>query len=327
MNKKFRSFLLICAACCVIFSGCAIGDTTIRFGGGPGVFNVFRIGQMGCPKSEALVYLANAKNLYGVVGDVSLWSGDYPTDALFDGVKNNVLGHLTRVYTLDIYAEENEIELTDIERTRVSDAADEYFESLSETEKDYLGVSRDDINDMYVRYATAMKVYVDLMNQVDEEVSEDEARIMDAYVLFTSDEAVAKKVKKGLKDGKDFMALLSEYGEGDRSLLSFGRGTYSESVEEKIFALDDEEVSGQIEGPDGYYFVMCMDKYDDELSEANKSAIVAKRKEEVIENIIKAQYEEYDSQIDTEFWNELKVQDEGITTDSFFSVLESHLKF
>ena len=58
-----------------------------------------------------------------------------------------------------------------------------------------------------------------------------------------------------------------------------------------------------------------------------KASIVAKRKEEVIENIIKKQYEEYDSLIDREFWDGLKVTDEGITTVSFFSVLESHLKF
>ena len=327
MKKKLCLFFAMCMTAAMVMGGCSIGDTTVRFGSGPGVFNVFRIGDMGCPKSEALVYLANAKNLYGVVGDISLWTGEYPTSALEDGIKDNVLGHLARVYTLNIYAEENDITLTDIECSRVEDAADEYFESLTETEKDTLGVSRADIVDMYTRYGTAMKVYADLMNQVDEEVSEDEARIMDAYVLFTRDESVAKKVKKQLSAGADFINLLGTYGEGDHSLLSFGRGTYEEAVEEKMFALDDEEISKQITGSDGYYFVMCVDKYDEELSEENKAQILTKRKEEVIENIIKDQYDRYDSLIDSDFWRELRVDDEGIETDSFFSVLESHLKF
>ena len=328
MKKRSVFFLSICVAASVIFSGCSIGGTTIRLGGGPGVFNVFRIGSMACPRSEALIYLANAKNLYGMVGDMSLWTGEYPTSALEDGIKNNVLSHLARVYTLDIYAEENEMELSEIEKSRVSDAADEYFESLTESEKKYFGVTRNDIYDMYLRYGTAMKVYAALMNQVDEEVSEDEARIMDAYVLFTTDSTDAKKVKKALAAGKDFMNLLGTYGEGDHSLLSFGRGTYDAAVEERIFALDDGEVSDMIEGSDGYYFVMCEDKYDEELSEENKVSIVSKRKEEVIENIIKNQYDEYDSLIDEEMWSELRVDDgEDIETDSFFSVLESHLKF
>ena len=327
MKKKLSLFFAICLAASLLFCGCDLGDTAVRFGGGPGVFNVFRIGTMACPKSEALVYLANAKNLYGVVNDESLWTGDYPTDALEDGVKKNVLNHLARVYTLNIYALENEITLTDIELSRVSDAADEYYETLSETEKEYFSASRSDINDMYVRYATAMKVYSDLMNQVDEEVSEDEARIMDAYVLYTTDRSAAKKIKKALDDGKDFMNLLGTYSEGDKGLLQIGRGTYESSVEEKIFSLDDEEVSDMIEGSDGFYFVLCVDKYDDELSEANKASIVAKRKEELIQNIIKKQYDEYDSLIDQEFWDGLKVTDEGIKTVNFFSVLESHLKF
>ena len=327
MKKKRAIFLVICLMSALLISGCTVGDTTVRLGGGPGAFNVFRIGSHACPKSEALVYLGNARNLYGVVGDVSLWTGEYPTEALEDGIKDNVLVHLARVYTLNIYAEDHDITLTDIELSRVSDAADEYFESLNETEKSYFGVSRSDIYDMYVRYGTAMKVYADLMNQVDEEVSEDEARIMDAYVLFTSDEAVAKKVKKQLAAGADFMNLLGTYGEGDHSLLSFGRGTYEEAVEAKMFSLDDEEVSKMITGSNGYYFVMCVDKYDEKLSEANKAEVVTKRKEEVIENIIKEQYDEYDSLIDSDFWKELKIDEDGIETDSFFSVLESHLSF
>ena len=327
MKKRFFSFLSVCVTAAVLLSGCSVGDTTVRLGGGPGVFNVFRIGSYACPKSEALVYLANAKNLYGVVGDVSLWTGEYPTTALEDGIKDNVLGHLARVYTLDIYADENDVSLTDIELGRVSDAADEYYESLTEKEKEYFGVSRSDINDMYVRYGTAMKVYAGLMNQVDEEVSEDEARIMDAYVLFTPDESKAKKVKKALAGGMDFMNLLGTYGEGDHSLLSFGRGTYETEVEEKMFSLDNDEVSGMIQGSNGYYFVMCVDKYNEELSEENKASIVTKRKEEVIENIIARQYDEYDSFIDSDYWKELKIEEEGIETDSFFSVLEAHLKF
>ena len=327
MNKKLAVFFSLCAATAVLATGCTIGDTTIRFGGGPGFSNVFRIGNHECPKSEALIYLANAKNLYGVVGDVSLWTGEYPTDALEDGIRNNVLNHLARVYTLDIYAEEKEIELTDIEANRVSEAADEYYESLSENEKKVFGVSRSDINDMYLRYGTAMKVYEDLMNQVDEEVSEDEARIMDAYVLFTSDESKAKKVKKALGGGGDFMNLLGTYGEGDHSLLSFGRGTYESAIEDEIFALDDDEISGMIRGSDGYYFVMCVDKYDEAMSEANKAFIVTKRKEEVIENIILSQYDKYDSLIDEEQWEKLDVDTDAVETDSFFSVLESHLRF
>ncbi len=326
-KRKLTLFILTCAVASSVLFGCSIGDTTVRMGGGPGVFNVFRIGKQSCPRSEALVYLANAKNLYGVVDGTSLWTGEYSTAALSDGIKKNVLNHLARVYTLDIYAEENDITLTDIEMDRVSDAADEYFESLSEKEKEYLGVSRSDIAEMYARYGTAMKVYADLMNQVDEEVSEDEARIMDAYVLYTTDEAEAKKVRKALANGNDFMNLLGSYGEGDRSLLSFGRGTYEEAVESRMFSLDDGEISGMITGSDGFYFVKCEDKYDEELSEANKSSILKKRKEEVIENIIKQQYEEYDSLIDKELWDGLSVEDEGIETDSFFSVLESHLKF
>ncbi len=41
---------------------------------------------------------------------------------------------------------------------------------------------------MYEHYALAEKVYKQLMSGVDENVSEDEARIMEANVIYVTDE-------------------------------------------------------------------------------------------------------------------------------------------
>ena len=164
------------------------------------------------------------------------------------------------------------------------------------------------------------------MNQVDEEVSEDEARIMDAYVLFTTDEAKAQTVASSLKNGGSFETLLGTYGEGDKTLQSIGRGEYAQEVEDVIFQLDDEEVSDCITTDEGYYFVKCMDKYNEELSETNKSNVISKRKEQVISDMISQQNEAYYSQMNTSLWEKFDT-DNSITTSNFFSVLENYITY
>lgn len=308
------------------FSGCTIGDRQIYFSGGTGFSNVFRIGDMKCSKEEARVYLATYKNLYGTVGDTALWEGDFKTDTILDSIKSGVISHLTRVYSLNIYAKEKEITLTENEKLLVEQAAEDYYSQLDKSDRKKLGVNQSDIEKMYLKYALAEKVYFQLMNQVDEEVSEDEARIMDAYVLFTTDEAKAQTVATSLKNGGSFETLLGTYGEGDKTLQSIGRGEYAQEVEDVIFQLDDEEVSDCITTDEGYYFVKCMDKYNEELSETNKSNVISKRKEQVISDMISQQNEAYYSQMNTSLWEKFDT-DNSITTSNFFSVLENYITY
>ena len=327
-SQKKLAYLICAVLCAITFSGCTVGETQIFFSAGPGFHNVFRIGNLKCSEKEAKVYLANTKNLYGVVGDALLWQDGFKTDMLEASLRDGVLYHLTRVYALNIYAKEQEITLTEREEESVKKAAEEYFDSLSKTERSLLDVNESDIEEMYMRYALAKKVYVLLMEQVDEEVSEDEARIIDAYVLKVNDEAMAKKVGDLLAQGTSFSNVLISYGQGDKSLQSFGRGTFPDEMEDVIFQLDNEQVSDCIHTGEGYYYVLCMNKYNEELSEANKKSVVDKRKEQTIANIISEQNQTYYSQINEELWSSISLSDfDEISSDSFFSVLDENVGF
>lgn len=324
--KKTIGLILSLAFILLSFSGCTLGDHQVYFNGGTGLFGVFRIGDMKCSKEEAGLYLATYKNLYGTVGDTLLWEGDFETDAISDSIKSGVMTHLTRVYSLNIYAKENDITLTENEKALVKKATADFYSGLEKYDRKKLGLKESDIEKMYLRYALAEKVYFEMMNQVDEEVSEDEARIMDAYVLFTTSEEDAQKISSSLKSGGSFETLLGTYGEGDKTLQSIGRGDYEEEVEEVIFQLDDEEVSECIATDSGYYFVKCMDKYNEELSETNKTNVIEKRKEQVISDMISQQNEAYYSEINTSLWENFDV-DSNIKTSNFFTVLEQYITY
>ena len=77
---------------------------------------------------------------------------------------------------------------------------------------------------------------------------------------------------------------------------------------------------------DGYYFVKCMDKYNEELSEINKSNVIEKRKEQVISDMISEQNVSYYSELNTSLWDKFDT-DNSIKTKNFFTVLESYITF
>ena len=327
LQKKLTAFLCMLVVA-LSLCGCTVNDHIVYFSGGAGFGNVFRIGDLKCPVKEAKVYLANYKNLFGTIGSVSLWDGQFDTTAMESSLKDSVISHLSNVYAFDLYARDQKISLTKKELTAIDEAAKEYYESLTKEELRYLRVSQKDIRTMYEHYALAEKVYFTLMDTVDDEVSEDEARVMDAYVLYVTDAELATKIEQSIQLGNDFETLVNTYSEGDKTVVSFGRHTYSDAIESVVFQLNNGQISPKLTDENGYYFFQCVNKYNAELSEENKSNVIANRKAELVQSIITSQNQQYYSDLNTKLWDKttMNVSDE-IVTDSFFEVLDRHISY
>lgn len=322
---KVRKYAVVLISVLCLLSGCTVGDKEVVFSF-TGPFTVFSIGPLSCKKTEAKVYLVNYNNIYGQLGKTDLWEGRFDTQKVEKGIKGAVIDHLSKIYSLNLYAREKDISLDEEEKTLTVQAAKEYYNSLTDMEKRETGAHLRDIRKMYEHYVLAEKVYHKLMNSVDEEVSEDEARIMDAYVLFVRDAKLARKMAVQIKNGATFERLVSSYSQGEKGIVSFGRGDYPQKVEDEAFALKDTEISKMIKTQEGYYFVQCVNKYNEELSEANKKRIIEGRKEAVIKKIREQQTKKYDSQINTKMWNRMTiVPGKELKTDSFFVTIDSYL--
>lgn len=311
----------------ISLSGCTVNDKTVYFGAPSGRSTIFKIGDMKCSKKEASVYLLNEKNIYGSVDGVNLWSEDYDTDTMTKSIKDLTLEHLTRVYVLNLYATEQEIELSEDEKKACTAAAEEYYSSLNSAERSFTGAKKNDIEKMYMRYALASKVYEELMDSVDEEVSEDEARVMEAFVLFVSDESTANEIQEKIDYGYTFERLASTYTELDTYQVTFARGEYPTSVDEVVFNLDTDEVSTAIVADGGYYFFQCLDKYNEKLSEENKEVIIDNRRKQVLSDIVSDLESRYFSDMNTKLWNEISFSDDAseLVNGSFFKTLNEHL--
>ncbi len=169
----------------------------------------------------------------------------------------------------------------------------------------------------------ADKVYQSLTVGIDAEVSDDEARIMEAMQIFVKDKKSAKEVRQRLKAGEDFAAVASNYNKKPVIEITFGRGELPSEVEQAAFELDNGEVSSRIEAEDGFYFIKCVNKFNEELTDANKSNIVEAREKAAFDDVYEAFVSGLSSKFNEKVWENVElVTDGSITTDSFFDVIE-----
>ena len=326
MKKKgFSLFFAGTLFLMMLLAGCQVGSKNIVVSGPMSGRNVFQMNGTSCGLKEAKVYLANYQNIYGTAYGMDLWQHDFGDDSLVGYVKDVTMQELTRVYCMNLLAESREMTLSEEEQQKVADAAKEYFASLSKEEVAYLGVSESDIQKYYGRYATAQKLYHSLTEGVNAEVSDDEARVMEIMQIFVTDAAKASNVLAKLNGGEDFASVANNYNELSVIQVHVSRDDVPKEVEDVIFGMDNNEISGMITAGNGYYFIKCLNKYDEDLTEANKSNIVEKREKEAFDDVYNEFVASLNSSINAGLWEGLELNtDETIRTADFFSVFEKY---
>ncbi len=307
---------------------------------------VFRIEDVSCMLPEIMVYLTNTQNQYEQVYGEGIWETGVGDITLEENVKDIVLAKIARIKTLNLMAKENGVKLNDAEMNKVKVAADEYYDSLSETERKLLDVDKTLITNLYKECALADKVCEYILEDINPEVSDDEARsvtvehiFMKTYMLDGSGAKVAytdamkKKVYDEMKDVLEmaqsgehsFKSLMDEYNEAELNTISFGKGEVDKAFEDAAFNMETGELSGIVEGEDGYYIIKCINTFDREETDANKLKIMEKRKEEAF-------YQEYETfvasltrDLNDKLWEDVTfLHDEGLKTSSFFTIYDKY---
>ncbi len=325
MKKRKIAAWFLCGALMLSIAGCSKHDTILV----PNISakQVLKVDGESYSLPQAKVYLANYKNLYGTVSGVNLWEQESQSKPLGDYVKDLTISQMTKILSMDSLAKSRNISLDETEKTKVQKAAKAYYDSLNEQELSYLEVSETDIQKLYEDYSLAQKLYESLTADINSEVSDDEARIMDAMQIVVKDKKTARSVSKALAEGGDFATLASSYNEAEEVTIQFGRGQLPKEVEKAAFALGNGTVSDCIQTEDGYYFIYCVNKFNEELTDDNKLKIVQQREKEAFGDVYDAYSRTISKKVYKKVWEDVVVDaSKEIATDSFFAVYEEHCK-
>ena len=330
MKKKFVTLCLAVALVSSSFSGCTIGNTEIVLNmNSVGKNHVFSINGDKCTKEEARLYLCNYQNIYGYAYGMNLWELDDEQmeegSTLEDYVKDITLTELVNIMCMEQLAEQQEITLTEEENEKIEKATEEYYETLSKEERSYIGIDKTKLKSFYKKYAIAQKLYRTLTQGINEEVSDDEARVIHIQQIYVKDEETALKVQQKLAQKEKFENLASTYNEADSIEKNLARGEYPEVVDDVAFHLENDEVSDMITTESGYYFIKCINKFDEELTEENKKTIIVKRKKEQFDDRFVEFVENSQFELNEKVWEDITIDTSGtIKTKDFFEIYDNY---
>lgn len=347
-NRNRRMAAALLTVLLLLLSGCmdSLKGSKVVLTTGFEKNEVFRIEDMSCTLPEAMVYLVNTKNRYESVYGREIWNVSLDGVTLEENIKETVLAQLAQQKTMNLLARQNGVALSEEEEARAMQAAETYFQSLSEEEKSTLQITVKDVEELYREYALARKVYQYIIKDINPEISDDEARTITVqYIYFRtcildgtgkkieySEEEKqeilrkAEEVRFQLKNEEaDFEELILKYSDSEEGTCSFGKGEKDQAFEDAAFNLETDEISDIVETPDGYYLIKCISTFNRTETDANKVKIVEKRREEVFGQ----EYEDFVAaltrNLNEDLWQSVSLAGtENITTSDFFDVFNKY---
>lgn len=329
--KKQRKKKLIAAVIVAFVSLLIFGyikffnGTFIYISTGFGKDGLLKTGNKKASVMEADILLSDAKSEYEDLFGTDIWNQSVGDVKFDEYVKEQVKAKLERVYCMNVLADKKGVVLSRNHKTAVSDAAEEYYNSLSDEKRNEFNITKEKLVNMFTSFAIADTLYNDLTDNLDIEVSYDEARVITVQYICADTLEDIKKAQERLDNKEIFYVVAKDYN-GEEYERECRRGELDENFENAAYNLKSGEVSDIVESDGRYYIIKCNSDNDKSKTEANKTAILEKRKLEAFNS----EFESFEAKQYVEFnnkaWNEIKLTSIGNINVKFEEVFNSHLK-
>ncbi|WP_349671000.1 peptidylprolyl isomerase [Lacrimispora sp.] len=317
LRRYWGRLLIIAAAVSAMLSGC---KTEI-----PLVSEIKETKLYTLPQS--MIILATERNKYQQLYTSQIWGVELPGGQTFETyLMDQVREFLQEMKMMNLLAESKGVTLTSGEKEEMRKASEEYYNSLTPDDIAYMGVSQSDVRFMYEEYYLSNKVVVELTRDMNLEISDSEAKVIDVEEIVMTDKAAAEEVLLKIKEqGADFSAIAREYSENGVVERKMGRGEHPGALEDAAFGLAEGEISQVTESQGKYYIIRCVSDYDEAATQERKTGLYTSRKKEAFDQIYAQFKQDNPVTFGNHIWKDLTFsKDDKTTTTSFFEIYKKY---
>ena len=303
-----------------VFSGCEFKSDTPIVGKIVGLKSdeIFKTGKIVCSKAEYMLAMLDAVKKYQTdFGGKIDWQAKVDDDITFEEfVKEKVKEDITVRYTLAAMAKNNNVSLSAAEKDDIKKSASDYYAVMTDEEKDYTGAQLNDVENLYMYYKLADKVYSGITKNAGNDISEEDARVIKIqYIRMDASIEKTAKIKSLLKDIKsvveggyqEFSREAKQYSCDDTFEREIKKSEALAKYEIEAFNLNKGKISDIIEDGTNYYLVYCVDNYMKEETAENKQNIIDNAKERSFNEQYGKFVKEADCDFNSSQWKKIEV--------------------
>lgn len=283
----------------------------------------------GYSDAQAMIIITTERNRYRDIYGDEIWqvavdsSGTTFQAYLLKGIHN----YLDKWKVLNLLADNHQITLNGQEEEQLRRLSEAYFESLSEEDIAYMGVTMEDVSYMYKQYYRVNRVVDELTKDVKLEISDSEAKVITVQeIVLSSENAAQVAYAQVVTEGTEFAAVARSYSEDQVIEKQVGRNERPAVYEEYVFDLEVDEISPIIMDNGIYYIVKCISDYDEGATLERKQRLALLRKDQAFRQIYDAFAEEHQIASQGAVWNNVTFTGgDNSTTANFFELYQQYM--
>lgn len=282
----------------------------------------------GFPDAQAMLIITTEANRYRTVYTDQIWQVQVGEEESFQlYLLEQIRTFLKEVKTMNLLADERGIQLTGQEKEQLRQLSSEFYQSLTEADRECIGASEEDVYAMYEAYHRANRLVDEVTKNVDLEISDSEARVMKVQELCLETEESAQEAFQQLsEEGTNFSSVARAIREEGYKEESVGRGERSAAYETAVFFLEDGQLSQPFADGDSWYLVKCVDSYDEDATLERKERLALQRKNQAFRRIYDTFAGEHPVEIQGSIWENVNLTEMGqSTTVDFFERYQEYM--
>ena len=191
MKRYVKRLLAGILTALLFLTGCSkLADKDIQFTVGLNEDQLFKIGRETATVPEAMIFVTTQKNIYEKAYGSEIWDIDLSNGTFETYVRESLQNFLAQMKCMVLMAADRGIELTEEEKRLAKEAADAYYGKLSEADIAYMKLTPGTAKSVYEQYCLANKLVEELTKDVNVEVSDSEARIIQVEQILIKTYAV-----------------------------------------------------------------------------------------------------------------------------------------